>query len=466
MDTAPARFAEDQVKAGKSGLQLIADNYDAFAVRALAARSAVLSLDLMYYLWRDDNTGRLLLREVVRAADRGVKVRLLLDDINPRSTDATYLALDGHPNIQLRLFNATGMRNSRVLRALELVARMFAMTRRMHNKAWIVDGKVAIVGGRNIGDAYFDAAETNFRDLDLLLLGPAAEQTSAIFERFWTCSVADPIRRLNNAKARKLAPLLAPIDGEASSRMLETIKHESLDAYIAATSSMHWTHEARVISDPPEKVAGNRRRNWLMHELLPVIEAARHHVEVVSPYFIPGRRGTKAFRRLIARKVKISVLTNSLAATDVAAVHGGYANYRRRLLRLGVELFELQRFRPKEQISVFGSKGASLHTKAFSVDDRVGFVGSFNFDPRSVSLNSEMGVLFEDRALVTKLRERFESEKSPETSFRVVLRGGRLHWIGNDENDRLQDYVHEPGAGILRRLIATVVRFLPLESQL
>lgn len=466
MDTAIAKFAEDQLKTGRSGLQLVADNYDAFAVRALAARSAVHTLDLMYYLWHDDNTGRLLMREVVRAADRGVKVRLLLDDINPRSTDATYLALDGHPNIQLRLFNATGMRNSRVLRMLELVARVFAMTRRMHNKAWIVDGKAAIVGGRNIGDAYFDAAETNFRDLDLLLLGPAAAQTSAIFERFWTCGVATPIRRLNRAKAKRLAPFLVPIDGEASSRMLETIRHASLDEYIAATNAMHWIERARVISDPPEKVAGHRRRNWLMHELMPVIEAAQHHIEVVSPYFIPGRRGSKALRKLIDRKVKVSVLTNSLAATDVAAVHGAYANYRKRLLRSGVELFELQRFLPKAHISVFGSKGASLHTKAFSVDDRVGFVGSFNFDPRSVSLNSEMGVLFDDAVLVGALRERFEREKSPETSYRVALQEGRLHWFGNDDNDVLQDYVHEPRAGITRRLVATLVRFLPLESQL
>ena len=466
MDTALARFAEDQVKAGRNGLQLIADNNDAFAVRALAARSAMHTLDLMYYLWRDDNTGRLLLREVVGAADRGVKVRLLLDDINPRSSDATYLALDGHPNIELKLFNATGMRNSRVLRMLELVARVLAMTRRMHNKAWIVDGKTAIVGGRNIGDAYFDAADTNFRDLDLLLLGQAAAQATEIFERFWMSDIARPIRELNRGKAGRLAPLIDPIDGAASARMLETITHRTLDEYMAATNAMHWIDGVRVISDPPEKVAGRRRRNWLMHELLPVIEGARHHVEIVSPYFIPGRRGTTVFRKLIGRRVKVAVLTNSLAATDVAAVHGAYANYRKRLLRSGVELFELQRFRPKTQISVFGSKGASLHTKAFSVDDRVGFVGSFNFDPRSLTLNSEMGVLFEDAVLVTELRERFEREQSPGTSYRVELRAGRLHWLGNDDDDVLRDYVHEPDAGLMRRLVATAVRFLPLESQL
>src|SRR3954463_15476829 len=156
MDVSVSQTADDNIKAGKSGLLLISDNYDAFAVRVLAARSAERSLDLMYYLWHDDHTGRLLLREVFRAAERGVRVRMLLDDVNPRKNDAAYLALNNHPNIELKLFNPSGIRRGRIMRGVEVLLRLFALTRRMHNKAWIVDDKFAIVGGRNVGDAYFD----------------------------------------------------------------------------------------------------------------------------------------------------------------------------------------------------------------------------------------------------------------------------------------------------------------------
>ena len=178
MDVSVSQTADDNIKAGKSGLLLVSDNYDAFAMRVLAARSAVRTLDLMYYLWHDDHTGRLLLQEVFRAAERGVRVRMLLDDVNPRKNDAAYLALNNHPNIELKLFNPSGIRSGRIMRGVEVLLRLFALTRRMHNKAWIADDKFAIVGGRNVGDAYFDAAETNFRDLDLLLLGPAVQQTA------------------------------------------------------------------------------------------------------------------------------------------------------------------------------------------------------------------------------------------------------------------------------------------------
>ena len=464
MDTDVARRTADELTLGKSGLMLIADNGEAFAARVLAARSATSTLDLMYYLWHDDHTGRLLAREVVQAAERGVRVRLLVDDINPRASDAAYLALNSHPNIELRLFNPSGMRNSRILRGLEMVARLFAMTRRMHNKAWIADGKVAIVGGRNIGDAYFDRADTNFRDLDVLLLGPAVEQTAAIFERYWRCEMAKPVHVLNPSAKPRRADIANHV---GSGRDLGSAigGKRSIDEFIAASNDMHWMHDARVIADPPEKAAGRRRRNWLMRELMPVIESARERLEIVSPYFIPGRKGLAVLTKLVRRGVDVTVLTNSLAATDVAAVHGAYSNYRIRLLKRGVKLFELQPFSGPRDISVFGSKGASLHTKAFAVDGRIGFVGSFNFDPRSVSLNAEMGVMFEDRVLVEELRRCFGEERLPQSSYRVSLREGRLHWEGIDDGE-MKRLSREPEAPLTRRLIATLVRYLPIESQL
>jgi putative cardiolipin synthase len=463
MDTAISRFAQDEIAAGKSGLLLIADNSEAFATRVLATRCAVRSLDLMYYLWRDDHSGRMLMQEVVKAAERGVRVRMLLDDINPRNSDAAYLALNSHPNIELRLFNPAGMRNGSIFRSVELVARLFALTRRMHNKAWIADESVAIVGGRNIGDAYFDAADTNFRDLDLLLLGPAVGQTMRIFEAFWNCEASRPIQLLNPAAAGSADFLKDP---ETDGKLLGSIgAWRSITEFVAARSDICWTPSVRVISDPPEKVRGKKRRNWLTKELLPAIQATRERLEIVSPYFIPGRNGSAILSKLVSRGAEVTILTNSLAATDVAAVHGAYAKYRRKLLRDGIKLFELQPFSGQADISVFGSKGASLHTKAFTVDDTVGFVGSFNFDPRSVSLNSEMGVLFSDTRLVTELRRRLSREKAPQTSYQLVLENGALRWLGMTDG-QMRRYSREPGAGLYRRIIAALVRCLPIESQL
>ncbi|RUW97532.1 phospholipase D family protein, partial [Mesorhizobium sp. M8A.F.Ca.ET.059.01.1.1] len=168
---------------------------------------------------------------------------------------------------------------------------------------------------------------------------------------------------------------------------------------------------------------------------------------------------------LVGRGTEVRILTNSLAATDVAAVHGAYANYRKDLLRGGVRLFELQPFARQPKISVFGSKGASLHTKAFTVDDRLGFVGSFNFDPRSVTLNSEMGVLFEDEHLVAQLRQRFQNEISPQTSYQLSLHHNQLRWTGALDGETRQ-FESEPEASLYRRLVAAVVRALPIESQL
>lgn len=466
MDVSITQTSPDKLKAGKSGLLLISDNYDAFAARVLAARSAARTLDLMYYLWHDDHTGRLLLQEVVRAAQRGVRVRMLLDDVNPRKSDAAYLALSNHPNIELKLFNPSGIRARGIMRTAEVLLRLFALTRRMHNKAWIADDNIAIVGGRNIGDAYFDAAETNFRDLDMLLLGPAVQQTAQIFQTFWACRDAKPIGELGAAASGSHAPYFEGSDAETESTLLSGIGDKgSIAEFIAASSDVHWVERVRVISDPPEKVRGWRPRGWLMKELLPIIQSAREGVEIVSPYFIPGKKGSKILGDLVDDGVPVAVLTNSLAATDVAAVHGAYANYRKRLLRKGVQLFELQPVSRQPKISVFGSKGASLHTKAFSVDNSIGFVGSFNFDPRSVSRNSEMGVLFEDQKLVAELQHRFKSEIAPEASYRLELKNGVLHWHGSDEGTP-QIYVREPEAALFRRILAVLVRHLPIESQL
>lgn len=455
---------------GESGLLLVADNLQAFAVRAFAARNAGRSLDLQYYYWLDDLTGGLLAREVIAAADRGVRVRLLIDDINTRGDDASYLGLDRHPNIEVRLFNPSRNRSSSLRRGIELALRAFRATRRMHNKAWIADGRIAIIGGRNIGDAYFDASRTaNFHDLDVLLVGEAVPQAERIFDDFWNSPAVIPLCSLSRSKLRRK---LASQARRPSRRLLNAApfltnlaERKEANVLPEAGRSLLWSAEVEVVSDPPAKAWDPRGTGWLAGRLLRALSAARSELNITSPYFIPGRKGASAFAALARRGVKISVLTNSLAATDVVAVHGAYARYRKPLLESGVALYELRPEIIREGPSLFGSRGASLHTKAFTVDDGIGFVGSFNFDPRSASLNTEMGVIFNDARLVEQMRAIFLSQTAPNCSYRVTIEGRSLVW--NDATAaQARKLRSEPGAGLGRRLAASAIGLLPIESQL
>lgn len=455
----------------ESGLVLVSSNLDAFAARALSARIAGRSLDLMYYIWNDDLTGRLILREALAAADRGVRVRLLLDDIGVSLSDKTFLAVDSHPLIEVRLFNPTHARENPISRGIEMALRMVSVNRRMHNKAWIADGQIAIVGGRNIGDEYFDAAEaSNFRDLDLIAIGEMAGQAEVIFDEYWNSGLALPVRAL----AERETP---PLDGlrQAFRRLAETapanpyikrLRERLTVASLFDDADVHWTQEARLVSDPAEKAAGKSGRNALLEELVPLLASSERQLNISSPYFIPGDEGARFFSRLVEKGVDVTVLTNSLAATDVAAVHGGYAPYREPLLRSGVNLFELKPTAASGGISLRGSSQASLHTKAFTSDGTAGFVGSLNFDPRSVSLNTEMGVLFAVPALVAEMDRIFAEEISPAMSYRVTLDAdGDLIWSATESGVPVQ-LTQEPEASLGRRILATVVGWLPLESQL
>jgi len=456
---------------GLTGMDLMPDNLSAFALRGLSARNAGRSLDLMYYYWKSDLTGALLALEVLRAADRGVRVRVLLDDISTRGDDRVYLAIDSHPNIELRLFNPARARTGAVRRALDLMLRAASATRRMHNKAWIADGRLAIVGGRNIGDAYFDAAEdANFSDMDLALVGPAVDEASRIFDAFWNSEAALPVRKLNFLRPnlprlRRRLEALAQSESEGPYMSRIRSGHDTRHM-LQDGSALSWTDRVRVLSDPPEKVAGNGEKDWLGRTILAAILGARSKVEIISPYFIPGPGGVEALGRLAGDGVDVAVSTNSLAATDVMAVHGAYARYRKPLIEAGIRLYELRpEIMSRDRRSLFGSSGASLHTKAFTVDGLAGFVGSFNFDPRSLSLNTEMGVLFEDEALTAEVSEVFARQISPQESYRVFLAAdGGLAWEDGGAGGRI--WRTEPLASIWRKLAAAIIGWLPIESQL
>ena len=465
---------------GKTGAITLVDGIDAFAARAMSARQAGRSLDLQYYIWHDDLTGHLLAREAWLAAERGVRVRLLLDDINAGGKDRPLLVLDGHPNIEVRLYNPFRNREG-LARLLEMLQRAFSLNHRMHNKAWIADGRVAIVGGRNIGLEYFSASESsNFHDLDLLLFGPEVARASAIFDAFWNSGAAVPMSDLRRLGLDDIQAIVERVGGEAGTasarRYLERVDASpSVQAYLGQSLSPHWSDRIRIVSDPPEKRAGDDTSGWLVQQVDAALRGAQASALLVSPYFVPGDDTTALLTGLAGRGVHVGVVTNSLAANDVVAVHGGYAGYRERLLAGGVHLHEL---RPeaatgdggeghgRPRAGRIGSSGTSLHTKAFLVDGARGFIGSYNLDPRSAWLNTEMGVFFDDPGLAADLHAEYLHLAAPALSWKVGLDAdGGLHWL--DAAGPAPVLLRtEPAASRWRRIQATVFRWLPVESQL
>jgi len=456
---------------GKTGAILVPDGLDAFAARAISARRAGRSLDLQYYIWHDDITGRLLGYEAWQAAARGVRVRMLLDDMNAEGLDPGLLALDAHPNIEIRLYNPFRNRGG-LWRVLELVQRIVSVNHRMHNKAWIADGRMAVVGGRNIGEEYFSAgADINFRDLDLVLFGPAVTQASDVFDRYWNSDAAVPIAALNRKDPGELQAMIDGVAMEAQSaearRYLQRVDASpQVRAYFTAQLKPHWSDGIQVVADPPLKWKDDDRSEWMLERLTTMLRGTRKKALLISPYFVPGEFGTEGLGELTRRGAQVGVITNSLAANDVPAVHSAYAGYREPLLDAGVQLYEIRAQGRPETAGIFGSSGASLHTKAFVVDDARGFVGSFNLDPRSADLNTEMGVLFEDPAIAASLRAEYLRLAGPALSYWVYRRpDGDMRWLDRAIAPPLL-IEREPDTTTLQRATARVIGWLPIESQL
>lgn len=460
-----------------TGLYLLDENLEAYADRILLARSAERTLDLQYYIWHDDLTGNMLGRELLAAADRGVFIRILLDDMNAVKKDGVLAGLAQHPYVEIRLFNPIHSRRNFVTRTVEMLFRGLSLNRRMHNKSMIADSQIAIIGGRNIGNEYFDAdPETNFLDVDLLLVGQAVQEAENIFESFWDSQASIPAKQVKFGHQDALTLLReTPLTmNETEEQLLVNYQqslaiHFSIDEVVNKRNRFVWSDYVRVLSDPPEKVFGEKESQWLITDILPKTwEQTKQSLYLISPYFVPGEEGTRALTRLREANYDVAILTNSLAANDVPMVHAGYAPYREALLKSGIKLYELMPFNVSYKLSKewkIGASGASLHTKAFIIDGTKGFIGSFNLDPRSARLNTEMGVFFESPEIAQQLMKRYESVITPSVSYEVTLRNNQMIWLDESKGE-IKEWDKDPETSWLTRMIVKVVSWLPIESQL
>ena len=440
---------------GASGLACVFDNAQAFALRLATMRAAGRSLDLASYIWRDDTTGRLLARELMAAADRGVRVRLLLDDVNVQGFDPKFRALNGHPGIEVRLFNPVRNRGGAIRRGIEMLLMAVRFNRRLHAKMWIADGRIALTGGRNIGNEYFDAQPLRkrpVRDTDILMAGPLAEDAEALFDSYWNSDQALPIAAFWRDYDAGIERFRARMD-ENAARPEARAAMAAAEGTAPLPARLVWSRDARLLGDPPEKALGRGREVWLPTRLMDAAGSATTRLRLITPYFVPGREGMRALLALSGTGVQVEVLTNALAATNHTIVHGAYRRYRWPLLAAGVRLHE---FAAADTAS---RRGQMLHSKAFTVDGRVGFIGSFNFDLRSAWLNIEMGVLFETPALVAALDAEFEACTTPDSAWSLQLEGRRLAWFPGPRP-------HDPDAPAFRRGASWLIGHLPIHSYL
>jgi putative cardiolipin synthase len=465
-------------QSGQSGVFLLGKGLDAFVGRAVLTRLAEHSIDLQYYMFHQDTVGRLLIKELLDAADRGVRVRMLIDDIYGEEADAVWSALDAHPEIEVRLFNPFVRGRSK---NLQFIARMKTVNHRMHSKTYTVDNQASVVGGRNIGDEYFDAdKELAFADLDVMAIGPVVREVSQEFDQYWNSEHAYPVATLTAAtKAGALETLR--IDLAAFSRAKTTsaytnaLEHSPLAQSFKNKSVKFSFADAKVLHDAPEKMTGgdDGKAQLLMSQLAPYIQQAKEEFILVSPYFVPGQRGADALCDLSKKGVRVRVLTNSLASNDVSAVHAGYKRHRRQLLRCGVQLYELNEHIQKqvgERLTWLpGLSKSSLHAKTMAIDKKMMFVGSFNFDPRSLYINNEIGILFTQPQLAGNASAHFDTHVQ-QVAFRVELVGGEtdgesLRWTGTEDGKTVV-FNSEPYAGFWRKVGVSLIQILPIDSML
>lgn len=454
---------------GLVGVRPLSDGRAAFAARAVLAREAVSSIDAQYYIWQDDTTGLMLLDELRAAAERGVRVRLLVDDNGIPGLDALLAELDALPTAEVRIFNPFTLRRPKLL---SYVFDFKRLNRRMHNKSMTVDGVVTLVGGRNIGDIYFEYGEgTHHFDVDAIAVGPIVEDVAASFDAFWNSKSAYAAERV---LAPSPGPAIARAAAEARASAMgagyqKAIEDNALARRLKARDvPLEWGQATLFVDDPSKGLGAARDDQIVVEKLFALAEETETSLDLMSAYFIPGPRGAEVPERLARRGVRTRILTNSLDATDVLPVHAAYMRYRKGLIASGVELYELKSTR-EEQLDrslpeILAGSASGLHAKVFGFDGTRIFIGSYNLDPRSARLNTEMGILVESPSIAATLAGQLDE---PAFAYRVEARGdGALAWIEDLGGGNARRYDVEPQTTVWKRSMARLISWLPVEWML
>lgn len=473
--------------ADESGFKFLTTGSESFSMRLALIQAAEKTLDLQYYSIHDDTTSNLLLEALVQAVRRGVRIRFLLDDINFMEVSETFCMLNGFNNIDVRVFNPfTTARQDFITKWISMITSLDIINRRMHNKALIVDNQMAIIGGRNLGDEYFEEhTDVAFRDIDILTAGPITAEISQSFDQYWNSENAIPLSELHKQEINK-----EKIEGirrslrEHWEKISKTEKGKNLLSNTLSERlkdgdiNLTWA-KANLVADSPKKIYTDRGKaiSPPITELYSLLEKSDEEFIAVSPYFVPRKDGVEWLAGLVKRGIRVKVLTNSLGSTDVIAVHTGYRRYRKALVDSGVELYELKPIdgkRPRQRL--IGKKAparASLHAKIYAVDRRVVMIGSFNLDPRSFELNTELALVIHSLELGTQVGKIFDEVTSPDTSYRLASSSKEnynsdtngLVWKAKEKGLSVA-FNYEPHSGLWRNIETSLMGLLPIEDQL
>jgi putative cardiolipin synthase len=453
---------------GMSGFYPLSSGMDSLGLRLRLAERAERTIDLQYFLMKQDTAGLVMMNALLKAADRGVRVRFLLDDIFTTAPDRGLLLMNQHPNIEVRLFNPISRRG--LSSGLNFVADFKQANRRMHNKSFTVDNQISVTGGRNIADEYFELkTDSVFVDYDVVAIGPIAGEISASFNEYWNHSRAVPIDRINSTDEdleTVRADIADEFDGIYDTTYAQALESQLLQDLIANRREFY-PADARVLSDSPDKLINeiSEEQMQLARNLAQVLFSANEEIIMITPYYVPGDRGVEFVKQMVDKGVRVVILTNSLASNNHVPVHGGYSRYRKDVIRAGAELYEARGPAARElRNSNDGPEVMTLHTKMFIIDDRYLFVGSLNLDPRSIEINAEMGLLIDSAKMIADHHSHTE-DRIAALTYRVLLNeDGDLEWHGRVDGEDVV-LTTEPDTSAWLRFKAWFMKIAP-ESQL
>ncbi len=465
-----------------TGYHVLYDPLEALAARIELINKAEKSLDLQYYIWDNDKIGALALHAMIKAADRGVKIRLLVDDNNAKKMEGIYMALDQHTNIDVKLYNPYRFRH---FRPVDMVLDLKRINRRMHNKSFIADNQIALIGGRNMSNQYYNVSDNyQFSDVDVMLVGAASDEIIHSFDEYWNDDYAFPVRQLVNPRHYSLRfdslkQQLDDYNQEATVVNYLDLANRShaFDDWLNNKIQFDWV-KAEVVKDSPSKIKSKaKKEEHLNFQLLNRLDKPEQSVDIVSAYFVPEKKGAERLKNLRADGVKVRVLTNSFQANDVPLVHAFYSKYRQDLLENDVQLYEFlsrpdaenlntntKELAEKSKVSLKGLSRSSLHAKLMAIDEKQVFIGSFNFDPRSAYLNTEIGVLLNSPRLAKAVHYTMDENLS-KYAYKLVLNADQqINWKIKLSNGQTRIYPREPKIKWWQKAGVKFISWLPLEG--